>query len=50
MTASPPTTKNPMRLDMARAYVESLLENFLGQQKVEPDADGGYPLRFRSAA
>ena len=38
-----------MRLDMARAYVESLVENFLGQQKVEPDADGDYPLRFRSA-
>ena len=38
-----------MRLDMARAYVESLLENFLGQPKVEPDADGDYPLRFRSA-
>ena len=38
-----------MRLDMARAYVESLLENFLRQPKVEPDADGDYPLRFRSA-
>ena len=39
-----------MRLDMARTHVESLLENFLGQQKVEPDVDGDYLLRFRSAA
>jgi Putative bacterial sensory transduction regulator len=35
--------------DMVKAYVESLLENLTGTEKVKPDHDGDYPIRYRSA-
>jgi len=38
-----------MRADMVRAYVESLLERLTGSEKVVPDHDGDYPVRFHSA-
>ena len=39
-----------MRADMVRAYVESLIERLTGEDKVVPDEDGDYPVRYRSAA
>lgn len=38
-----------MRTDMVRAFVESLLERLTGSEKVVPDADDDYPVRFRGA-
>lgn len=38
-----------MRTDMVRAYVESLLERLTDREKVTPDEDGDYPVRFRQA-
>lgn len=38
-----------MRADMVRAYVESLLERLIGAEKVTPDHDGDYPVRYKSA-
>lgn len=38
-----------MRADMLTAYVETLLERLIGATKVTPDADGDYPVRYRSA-
>jgi hypothetical protein len=35
--------------DMVKAYVESLLEDLTGTEKVSPDHDGDYPVRYRSA-
>jgi Putative bacterial sensory transduction regulator len=37
-----------MRTDQARAYVESLLAKFTQSDKVKPDGDGDYPVRFRN--
>ena len=34
---------------MVRAYVESMLERLIGAQKVSPDDDGDYPVRYRNA-
>ena len=34
---------------MVKAYVESLLEDLTGTEKVSPDHDGDYPVRYRSA-
>ncbi len=39
-----------MRADMVRAYVESLIERLTGEDKVVPDEDGDYPVRYHSAA
>jgi hypothetical protein len=38
-----------VKADMVRAYVETLLERLTGQDRVESDNDGDYPVRFRSA-
>jgi hypothetical protein len=38
-----------VRTDMVRAFVESLLERLTGSEKVVPDADEDYPVRFRGA-
>lgn len=39
-----------MRKDQAHAYVESLLEMLTDAEKVIPDSDGDYPVRFRNSA
>ena len=38
-----------MRAEMVRAYVETLLEELIGSEKVTPDHDGDYPVRYKSA-
>lgn len=38
-----------MQADMVRAYVESMLERLTGVDRVVPDSDGDYPVRYRSA-
>lgn len=38
-----------MRVDQAQAYVESLLERLLGEDKVVPDGDGDYPVLYGNA-
>jgi hypothetical protein len=38
-----------VRADMLKAYVESLLERLIGATKVEADADGDYPVRYKNA-
>jgi len=38
-----------VRTEMVRAYVESLLEQLTASEKVTPDHDGDYPVRFRDA-
>jgi hypothetical protein len=35
--------------DMIKAYVESLLEDLTEAEKVRPDHDGDYPIKYRSA-
>jgi Putative bacterial sensory transduction regulator len=35
--------------EMVTAYVETLIERLTGVKKAEPDADGDYPIRYRSA-
>ena len=37
------------RADMVRAYAESLLEQVLNIDRVRPDKDGDYPVRYQSA-
>jgi hypothetical protein len=37
------------KAEMVRAYTESLLEQILGIEKLEPDRDGDYPVRYQSA-
>jgi hypothetical protein len=34
---------------MVKAYIESLLEDLTGTEKVSPDHDGDYPIRYPSA-
>ena len=34
---------------MVRAYIESLLERLTGNERVVPDDDGDYPVRYRHA-
>jgi hypothetical protein len=38
-----------MRRDVTAAFVEKLLAGISGGGLVEPDADGDYPVRYRSA-
>lgn len=38
-----------MRKDVMTAYVEKLLGSIIGGGHVESDADGDYPIRYRSA-
>ncbi len=38
-----------MRSDMVRAYIETLLERLTGNEKITPDDDGDYPVRYRRA-
>ena len=38
-----------MLAEMVRAYVESLLEQLTGQDRVTPDHDGDYPVRYQGA-
>ncbi len=38
-----------MRADMVRAYIETLLERLTGSEKLTPDADGDYPVRYKSS-
>jgi hypothetical protein len=38
-----------VRADMVRSYVETLLEQLSGSDKIKPDDDGDYPVRFRQA-
>ena len=35
--------------EMVTAYIETLIERLTGVKKAEPDADGDYPIRYRSA-
>jgi hypothetical protein len=37
------------KTEMVRAYAESLLEQVVGTDKVKPDNDGDYPVRYQSA-
>ena len=37
------------RADMVHAYAESLLEQVLKSDRVRPDKDGDYPVRYQSA-
>jgi hypothetical protein len=37
------------RADMVRAYAESLLEQVLKTDRIRPDKDGDYPVRYQSA-
>ena len=37
------------KTEMVRAYAESLLEQFVSTDKVKPDNDGDYPVRYQSA-
>ena len=34
---------------MVTSHVETLIERLTGIKKAEPDADGDYPIRYRSA-
>jgi hypothetical protein len=34
----------PSRIEMLRPYIERVLERMYGLDRVEPDADGDYPL------
>jgi hypothetical protein len=38
-----------VRSEMVRAWVESLLEELTGQEKITPDGDGDYPVRYRDS-
>lgn len=38
-----------MKKDMVRAYVETLLERLTGADKMSPDHDGDYPVRYRNS-
>lgn len=38
-----------MQAEMVRAYVESMLEHLTGEARLDPDHDGDYPIRYRSA-
>ena len=35
--------------EMVTSHVETLIERLTGVKKAEPDADGDYPIRYRSA-
>jgi hypothetical protein len=37
------------KAEMIRAYTETLLEQLIGVDKVRPDDDGDYPVRYNSA-
>jgi len=38
-----------MTREMVAAYVETLLEQLTGNEKIVPDQDGDYPVRYRDA-